>query len=124
GTFNTPQILKLSGIGPREELQRFNIPVVKHLPGVGTNMMDRYEINVNVNHPMDFSILDGCHFDLKPHDLCLKQWQNNPYILGKRGAYTSNGLAAAMTKVSTTAKSSDVDLIIFGGPLNFRGYFP
>ncbi|KAK4182776.1 putative GMC oxidoreductase [Podospora australis] len=126
GTFNTPQLLKLSGIGPRAELQRFGIPVIKDLPGVGTNMMDRYEIPVNVKHTEDFKfpILDGCHFDLKEHDLCLKQWLENPYILGARGAYASNGLASMMLKRSDFASSKDVDLSIFGGPLNFQGYFP
>ncbi|RSM09336.1 hypothetical protein CEP52_004182 [Fusarium oligoseptatum] len=43
GVFNSPQILKLSGIGPAPELKKFGIPVVKHLPGVGTNIKDNYE---------------------------------------------------------------------------------
>jgi choline dehydrogenase len=34
GTFNTPQILKLSGIGSREELEALDIPVVVDLPAV------------------------------------------------------------------------------------------
>jgi choline dehydrogenase len=34
GTFNTPQILKLSGIGPREELEAHDIPVIVELPAV------------------------------------------------------------------------------------------
>jgi choline dehydrogenase-like flavoprotein len=34
GTFNTPQILKLSGVGPREELEKMGIPVVVDLPAV------------------------------------------------------------------------------------------
>lgn len=34
GTFNTPQILKLSGIGPREELEQWDIPVLVDLPAV------------------------------------------------------------------------------------------
>lgn len=43
GTFNSPQILKLSGIGPAAELTKFNIPVVVDLPGVGENLGDNYE---------------------------------------------------------------------------------
>lgn len=46
GVFNTPQLLKLSGIGPAAELKSFNIPVVKDLPGVGENMADNYETSV------------------------------------------------------------------------------
>lgn len=34
GSFNTPQILKLSGVGPREELEALDIPVVVDLPAV------------------------------------------------------------------------------------------
>lgn len=43
GAFNSPQILKLSGIGPAAELASFNIPLVKDLPGVGENLGDNYE---------------------------------------------------------------------------------
>jgi choline dehydrogenase len=43
GAFNSPQILKLSGIGPAEELSKFNIPVIKDLPGVGEGLADNYE---------------------------------------------------------------------------------
>ncbi|KAI3340297.1 hypothetical protein F4824DRAFT_487274 [Ustulina deusta] len=43
GTFNSPQILKLSGIGPAKELKKFHIPIVKNLEGVGENLGDNYE---------------------------------------------------------------------------------
>jgi choline dehydrogenase-like flavoprotein len=40
GGIHTPQILQLSGIGPRDLLERLDIPVVEDLPGVGANFMD------------------------------------------------------------------------------------
>lgn len=46
GAFNSPQLLMLSGVGPAEHLQQFNISVVKDLPGVGQNMMDNQEMPI------------------------------------------------------------------------------
>jgi choline dehydrogenase len=40
GAINTPKVLMQSGIGDRAELQRFRIPVLQHLPGVGQNFQD------------------------------------------------------------------------------------
>jgi choline dehydrogenase len=40
GAINTPKLLMQSGIGDEKELQRFGIPVVQHLPGVGQNLQD------------------------------------------------------------------------------------
>lgn len=40
GALNTPQILKLSGIGPADELKQYGIPLVHELPMVGTNLQD------------------------------------------------------------------------------------
>lgn len=40
GAFKSPQLLMLSGIGPPETLDRFQIPVVSALRGVGQNMWD------------------------------------------------------------------------------------
>ncbi|XP_067124762.1 glucose dehydrogenase [FAD, quinone]-like [Centruroides vittatus] len=39
GTFNSPKLLMLSGIGPKEELQKLQIPLVADLP-VGQNLHD------------------------------------------------------------------------------------
>lgn len=41
GTFQSPQLLMVSGIGPRETLQDLGIPVVKDLAGVGQNLCDQ-----------------------------------------------------------------------------------
>jgi len=42
GSFNSPQLLQLSGVGPAALLRRFGIDVVADLPGVGTNLQDHY----------------------------------------------------------------------------------
>ncbi|AJP71371.1 GMC family oxidoreductase [Sphingomonas hengshuiensis] len=44
GTFNTPQLLLLSGIGPAEALRDLGIAVVHDLPGVGQNLQDHASI--------------------------------------------------------------------------------
>jgi choline dehydrogenase len=43
GPINTPQLLKLSGVGPRSELYRHGIDIVHELPGVGENLQDHLE---------------------------------------------------------------------------------
>ncbi|CAF3485136.1 hypothetical protein SNK03_012857 [Fusarium graminearum] len=123
GVYNTPQILKLSGIGPADELKKFDIPVVVDLPGVGTNLQDHYEISVQGNTPENFTAFDGCTFSLyTDEDPCLDRWRQP--VLGDHGIYSSSGLAATMFYKSTTAEQNNFDIFAFGGPVNFRGYFP
>lgn len=46
GAINSPQLLLLSGVGPRAELERHGIAVRRDLPGVGGNLQDHLDINV------------------------------------------------------------------------------
>jgi choline dehydrogenase len=46
GAINSPQILLLSGIGPADQLQALDIPVVADLPGVGCNLQDHLGVEV------------------------------------------------------------------------------
>jgi choline dehydrogenase len=46
GSIQSPQLLQLSGIGPRDLLDSFRIPVVKDLPGVGENLQDHLQLRV------------------------------------------------------------------------------
>ncbi|MGA2187852.1 MAG: choline dehydrogenase, partial [Steroidobacteraceae bacterium] len=48
GPINSPQLLKLSGVGPAAELQALGIEVVHHSPGVGENLQDHLEFYFQV----------------------------------------------------------------------------
>ncbi len=48
GSINTPQLLKLSGIGPGAELKQHGIAVLRDLPGVGENLQDHLEFYFQV----------------------------------------------------------------------------
>jgi len=48
GPVNSPQLLKLSGIGPRDELADLGIPLVRELAGVGENLQDHLEFYFQV----------------------------------------------------------------------------
>ncbi|GKT45004.1 L-sorbose 1-dehydrogenase [Colletotrichum spaethianum] len=111
GSFNTPQLLKLSGVGPKDELASFDIPVVVDLPGVGTNLQDHFQIT------------QDCTF-IRPgtDDPCLTKWRDGT-ASGKRGIYGSNGISLGIVKKSSVAEG-DPDLFIAGAPVNFPGYQP
>jgi choline dehydrogenase len=46
GTVHTPQVLQLSGIGPKDSLEKAGIEVRVELPGVGANFQDHAFLNV------------------------------------------------------------------------------
>jgi len=48
GPINSPQLLKLSGVGPGAELSTHGIPVVHELEGVGENLQDHLEFYFQV----------------------------------------------------------------------------
>ncbi|KAK0374108.1 choline dehydrogenase [Colletotrichum limetticola] len=122
GSFNTPQLLKLSGIGPKAELDSFKIPLVVDLPGVGTNMQDRYEATVIGKTNSDFVITSKCTFLETSPDPCLEDYQNGLEPITK-GVYATNGIAIAVILKSSVAEN-EPDLLISGAPAKFKGYFP
>ncbi|KAK7413965.1 hypothetical protein QQX98_007148 [Neonectria punicea] len=122
GAFNTPQLLKLSGIGPKKELESFDIPVVVNLPGVGTNMQDRYEATVIGKTTSDFVITSKCTFLETLPDPCLEQYKKGIEPISK-GVYATNGIAIAVVLKSSVAEK-EPDLLISGAPAKFKGYFP
>jgi choline dehydrogenase len=122
GTFNTPQILQLSGIGSASLLEQYKIPVRVDLPGVGANLQDRYEVSIVSKMKRRVRLLTDATMrppvpPAKP-DRYLQQW-----IDRGRGIYTTNG--AVMTVLRKSSKAlRNPDLLIFGLVTNFRGYYP
>ena len=117
GAFNTPQILMLSGIGPREVLERHEIPIRVELAGVGKNLQDRYEVGV-VNR-MNFESWDaykGAYFTTK--DPCFLEWNTR-----RSGLYATNGSVLALFRRSKAAAELP-DLFCMCLLARFSGYAP
>jgi len=86
GAVQSPQILKLSGIGPAAELKQHGINVIKDLPGVGENLQDHLDVGIQ-------------YYCEKP--VTLARTAKNPllgiaallnYMFFSKGLLTSNGL--------------------------------
>ena len=115
GTFNTPQLLMLSGIGDPEALAGCGIQAVVALPGVGRNLQDRYEVGV-VNRMADaWESLRGARFE--HGDPLYQHW------LRGEGMYVSNGAALALARRSSPAAPLP-DLFCMALLARFGGYFP
>ncbi len=117
GAFNTPQLLMLSGVGERGQLERHGIEVRVDLPGVGRNLQDRYEVGV-VNR-MNFDqwhIFKGAKFDTG--DPQYREWQRR-----RKGPYMTNGGVLAVYKRSAPERPlPDLFCVAYLG--RFQGYFP
>jgi choline dehydrogenase len=115
GTFNTPQLLMLSGIGPPKELVRHGIAIKIALRGVGRNLQDRLEVGVVHRTHEDFAILR--YAELDRYDREFADWRNG------HGLYATNGVVIGMIKRSNVGQP-DPDLFLFAIPGHFSGYRP
>ncbi len=115
GTFWTPKLLMLSGIGPREALEPHGISCRHDLPAVGRNLQDRYEASVVCRMQEPWKAMRGLKF--KTSDRAFLKWK----LFGK-GLYSSNGALFAMEMRSTPALAHP-DLCCFALLSDFRGYY-
>ena len=77
GAYQSPVLLMLSGIGPRDQLEPFGIPVLEDLP-VGHNLQDHAMVNVNF-----LTDQPGLHGIFTPENFALLESEG-------RGPLTSN----------------------------------
>jgi choline dehydrogenase len=119
GAYNTPQLLMLSGVGPRAQLERFGIALRADLPGVGRNLQDRYEVGVVFEMKSDWTVNAAATFSDNPDfDPVLAQWLDS-----RTGPYTSSGSPLAYM-FRSKPDDLDPDLFVFGLTTQFQGYFP
>lgn len=85
GAFNSPQLLMLSGIGPREELARHGIDLRHPLEGVGQNLQDHIDVYVRVKARSRQGI------SMHPSYWFKGLWGLLQYMSGRRGVLSSNG---------------------------------
>lgn len=105
GTINTPQLLMLSGIGPKEHLRSMGIPVVVDSPGVGENLHNHQSFG------LDYSLAE----EFYP---TFNQTNVDQYLYNQTGPLSSTGLAQ-VTGIwhSNFTTPDDPDIQIF-----FAGY--
>jgi len=81
GPINSPQLLKLSGVGPAAELKSHGIEVVRDLPGVGENLQDHLEFYFQVACREPITLYSSIH------------WWNRA-LIGARWILRKDGLGA------------------------------
>lgn len=86
GALNTPHILLISGIGPKETLENYGIPVIVDLP-VGKNLQNHLGVNF-------YFILEKME-----NDRVLNWATVMDYFLEKDGIMTSTGITQASTSI-------------------------
>lgn len=87
GTFQSPKVLMLSGIGPADQLEHAGITPVHDLPGVGENLQDHHEVPV-------VAATNG-HYGYYGEDSGFAAIRNGlQYLLFKTGPVTTTGVEA------------------------------
>jgi choline dehydrogenase len=105
GSFNSPQLLQLSGVGPRALLEAHGIPVVIDAPEVGEGLQDHFYCRT----------FWRCNRPITLNDDMLSLWRKAKigldYALFRRGPLTvAAGHAAAFVRTRPELKRPDAQL--------------
>ena len=116
GTFNSPQLLQLSGVGPGELLQRHGIPVVHDAPEVGEQLQDHFYGRTFWRCAKPITLNDDMASLLRQAKIGL-QW-----LLFKRGPLTiAAGYAAAFVRTRPELKRPDAQIYFINFSTAKRG---
>ena len=116
GAFQSPQLLMLSGIGPKEELQRHGIDVVANLPGVGQNLQDHPDFVVSYKT----NSLDALGISVRGGLKTLADIRQ--YRKSRSGTLTTNfAEGGAFLKTRPDLERPDVQMHFVVGPVSDHG---
>lgn len=105
GAINSPQLLELSGIGNADILNNLGIPVACHLPGVGENLQDHFQVRMVLRAKQAVTLNDAARSWLGKVKLGLQ------YALFRTGPLTvSAGYAAAFFRTNPSLVSPDIQV--------------
>jgi choline dehydrogenase len=96
GAFQSPQLLMVSGVGPKGTLEQNGIPVIRDIPGVGQSMMDH--IYFGIAHRVNIPTASKLKYDLE-------------YAAAATESYRANGTGPLTTAVDMIAFERLVDSV-------------
>lgn len=115
GAYQTPQILKLSGIGPENELKSLNITVVKDVPLLGFNLFDHIHmpLYVAIDSPISLTM-----------DKVISAREIFKYLLHGTGFYSNFGVIGSVVTQNGSAVglfgTGSIDEKLFRGVSNYN----
>jgi choline dehydrogenase len=89
GPINSPQLMKLSGVGPASELRPLGIDVVADRPGVGENLQDHLEFTIQVASKQPITLFS--HTGLLKRALIGAEWLMRGRGLGASNHFEAGG---------------------------------
>ena len=118
GTFNSPQLLMLSGIGPADHLSALGIPTIMNLP-VGENLQDHLAVMIEFARSEDVSpFRDSMRLD----KMAVAMVQ--AYLTGRGRATVVPGGLHAFIKTVPDLDVPDIEFMFRGLPKDARLWFP
>ena len=118
GAFNSPQLLELSGVGPRALLEKHGIPVVHDAPQVGELLQDHFYVRTFWRCCKSITLNDDMASVWRKAGIGLQ------YLLRKTGPLTiSAGHAAAFVRTRPELKRPDAQIYFINFSSAKRGGF-
>lgn len=117
GTFSTPQVLMLSGIGPAAHLRDIGIAVAADLP-VGKNLQDHLASQFYFTRPVAGPFLDTMRFDRMALGMI------RAYLLGTGPGTVVPGGLHAFVKTRPELAVPDIEFMFRGLPAGAHLWFP